>query len=281
MSGDYSREIERLAAAAASSRDAAQLAMPNAAAFDRFVILDEATSTQDEARVRCGGRAGMMVMALSQTAGRGRLGREWKHAAAKGVAATFVVNVGQCDAASASLRAGVAALDAANVNVPVSMSSETLGIRWPNDVVLRSATRRKLAGVLVERHGELLLIGIGINVLQERGDWPVQLQGSAISLAMLLAERDEGHAAAGLSIFAVAEHLVASLTWALAMAMPMVLDSWQRANVLRGATQTFEYNNARFTGVVEEIQPGSEIALRLVDGTRVLLPAMSTSMVHD
>ncbi len=61
-------------------------------------------------------------------------------------------------------------------------------IKFPNDVQLYG---RKVAGVLVEMRAQkeapyLAIVGIGINVNQSPEDFPSQLEGHAISLAMAL-----------------------------------------------------------------------------------------------
>src|SRR5205814_1051616 len=61
-------------------------------------------------------------------------------------------------------------------------------IKLPNDIHI---DRRKVAGVLVEMRAQegaqhLAIVGVGINVNQSSQDFPSELQGRAISLAMAL-----------------------------------------------------------------------------------------------
>ena len=61
-------------------------------------------------------------------------------------------------------------------------------IKLPNDVQIDG---RKVTGVLVEMRAQekalhLAIVGIGINVNQSRDDFPAELQGKAISIAMVL-----------------------------------------------------------------------------------------------
>ncbi|HLP85301.1 MAG TPA: hypothetical protein VK157_13210 [Phycisphaerales bacterium] len=240
---------------------------PAGAIIDRVELLSEASSTQDEARERCGNRAGLMVMALTQHAGRGRLGRDWRHAPGKGIAATFVLSPA-CPVGEVALRAGLAALAAAQSRVSVP-----LGMRWPNDVVLRSDYRRKLAGVLVERRDDLFFLGIGLNVLHQPADWPTNLAPRATSLA-LLGSRDE-------SIFPAARELITQVTRVVAQSIEELTRVWHAADVLIGTTQTFEHDRRRVTGVVEGIEPTSEIRVRTASGVIEHLPAQTTSMIHD
>lgn len=54
-------------------------------------------------------------------------------------------------------------------------------IKWPNDVL---AGGRKICGILCERKGDRVIVGIGLNVNQMQ--FPAELEGRATSLAMEL-----------------------------------------------------------------------------------------------
>jgi BirA family transcriptional regulator, biotin operon repressor / biotin---[acetyl-CoA-carboxylase] ligase len=111
-----------------------------------------------------GGREGQVLVAEEQTAGRGRLGRNW--VSEPGAALTFSVLL-RPDAWDAPdvpaarlgwlpLLAGVAVAVAVRA---VAKLDATL--KWPNDVLIGD---RKLCGILAERSGTAVVIGIGINV---------------------------------------------------------------------------------------------------------------------
>lgn len=124
------------------------------------------TALLDEARA---GRAGPHLrVAELQTAGRGRQGRPW--AAAAGASLTFSLRwprVPQAGWGGLSLVVGLAVAQALDPH------GDRLGLKWPNDVLLRDRAGpppgRKLAGILVETvglgtaHGAVV-IGIGVNV---------------------------------------------------------------------------------------------------------------------
>ena len=135
----------------------------------RVALFDEVASTMDEAH-RLGGEgapAGTVVVAGSQTAGRGRFGRRWVSDAAQGLWMTVLErDVDGAAFAVLSLRIGIAlapVLDAF-AGAPVS-------IKWPNDLIV---LRRKLAGILVEARWrgttpEWVAVGIGVNIVAPGG----------------------------------------------------------------------------------------------------------------
>jgi BirA family transcriptional regulator, biotin operon repressor / biotin---[acetyl-CoA-carboxylase] ligase len=98
------------------------------------------------------------LVALEQGAGRGRQGRTWVSAAGNFYGSTLV-RLGACDppAQTLSLAAGLALAEAIDVAVP----GQPLMLKWPNDLMLLG---KKLAGILLERNGERVAVGFGVNL---------------------------------------------------------------------------------------------------------------------
>lgn len=252
----------------------------------RVMVLAETESTQDAALRASADGVSSLVVADRQTGGRGRLGRQWvqgeaeeegkkqKAARGLGVAATFALVKRDVPPARLSIAAGLAACRACEVLVGgVGVGPSTgLGLRWPNDVVERSGSQRKLAGVLVEAKGETALVGIGINVRHEAEDFPAVLGGRAASTSML------GSAATRLEVLI---ELVRQFDRALAMDPESLAAEWSRRDILVGSRRTFEHAGHRYEGTVQGVQPTSHIDLVTEDGRRVQLPALTTSLVHE
>lgn len=106
---------------------------------------------------------GQVMLAEQQTAGRGRLGREWHSPLARNIYLSlgWQFDLPLSQLAGLSLVVGVAIAEALQplVKLPVA-------VKWPNDVYL---DRRKLGGVLIElvhnnEGNAAAIIGIGINV---------------------------------------------------------------------------------------------------------------------
>ncbi len=143
-------------------------------------------------------------------------------------------------------------------------------LRWPNDVIEPPGPReRKIAGILIERRGHLILLGIGLNVSQAERDFPAHLRERAASLRMLGADADRVHAA---------RCLTRRLVECLAEPPQSILADWQARDVLRGTEREFVCDGTRCRGVVESVSPLSEIVVRAPDGTLVRLPALTTSL---
>ncbi len=104
---------------------------------------------------------GLWLLADRQTAGKGRQGRVWQDGAGNFMGST-VVHPGFGDPAAATLAlvAGLAVHAAASEYLPAGFSAL---LKWPNDLLVGKA---KLAGILLEREGEAVIVGIGVNLAQ-------------------------------------------------------------------------------------------------------------------
>ena len=140
----------------------------------------ETGSTNDDARVlaRGGAAEGTVVLASTQTAGRGRLGRTWDSPAG---GAYF----------SAVLRPSVAPSQVSPLALVVGLGiARGLGrlgadvrLKWPNDVLLSGG---KVAGVLLEMTAEVdavewVVAGVGLNVTRPSGSEDAHPQAAYLS----------------------------------------------------------------------------------------------------
>ena len=100
------------------------------------------------------GRPGVLLVARSQTAGRGRRGRRWHSAPGAGLTFSLSARLGRL--AGLPLAAGIAVARALR-----GLGAEAVELKWPNDLVVRGA---KLGGILVQTRAKLTVIGVGINL---------------------------------------------------------------------------------------------------------------------
>lgn len=123
----------------------------------------DSTNTEVYRRLVAGDAPPFAVLAEQQSAGKGRRGRSWVSPYGQNIYYSLVVEfsggVRQCE--GLSLTVGVAVLETLR-----GLGIDSAGLKWPNDVLVSG---RKVAGVLVELHGDMVdacraIIGIGINV---------------------------------------------------------------------------------------------------------------------
>lgn len=140
---------------------------------------------------------GTLVLTESQTAGKGRRGRQWASPAGSGVWMTLILKP-KIQPASASMLTLVAAL--AVQRAVNRLTGLTALIKWPNDIVVNG---KKVCGILTEMSSEVdyihyVVVGIGINVNVE--GFPLELKETATSLYLETGRRCQRAALAAASL---------------------------------------------------------------------------------
>lgn len=126
------------------------------------------------------------ILALEQTAGRGRRGRAWVNPVGN-FAATLVLHPTEPPEVVA-LRSFVASLALYDAFVAVTGRPQGLSLKWPNDVLLNGG---KVAGILLESVGmarDIRHIGIGIGVNLKEAPGADQVEEGALRPVSLLSE---------------------------------------------------------------------------------------------
>ncbi len=149
--------------------------------FDR---LDSTNSYAKDLAAR-GAAEGTVILAGTQTGGRGRMGRSFSSPAGMGIYMSVILRP-DClpeELMHLTCCAGVAACRAVEQAAEISP-----GIKWTNDLVLE---KRKLGGILTEisvnahtRKVDWAVVGIGINGCQRPQDFPADIQNMACSLGL-------------------------------------------------------------------------------------------------
>jgi BirA family biotin operon repressor/biotin-[acetyl-CoA-carboxylase] ligase len=119
------------------------------------------------ARAAVGAPEGVVLAAEEQTAGRGRLGRNWVSPPRAALTFSLLVRPDTVPAARRGwlpLLAGVSVASAVRAAAGVEA-----WLKWPNDVLAGSA---KLGGILAEAAGDAVVVGIGLNVSTEPSELP-------------------------------------------------------------------------------------------------------------
>jgi BirA family transcriptional regulator, biotin operon repressor / biotin---[acetyl-CoA-carboxylase] ligase len=219
---------------------------------------------------------GVVVLTDSQTAGKGRLGRQW-------------VDVAGCNVLSSTLLRPLFPPHLLVMIGPlavVSAITNTCGvsatIKWPNDVLIGD---RKVAGILIEtshdRHGQLIaILGIGVNVKGE--DLPTlhPTQAAQYSGATTL-EAACGHEVSR-ELFIV--HLLQSLEADYMVLQQMVTEHsaqeleratrslrerWRQQLSTLGRSIQVQQGDTVLSGIAEDVDDNGELLLRRHSGELV------------
>ncbi len=200
-------------------------------------------------------REGDWLVAERQNAGRGRLGRLWDSPPGN-LYVSGLVELRESDPPASTLAfvAGLAAIDA--------MGSSTLSLKWPNDVLAGAA---KLAGILLERQGEGVVIGVGAN-LAHHPNLPDRPTMSLAALGVPLS--------ADTAIAALAPAFARWLTIWRTAGLPAIRAAWlDRAHPIGTALSAALPDGTRLDGSFDGLTPDCALQLRLADGTTRVIHA--------
>ena len=215
--------------------------------FQEVRVLLECDSTQDAARAL---GKGSVVTAGRQNAGRGRRGASWSDLEGAGIAVSFVVeHSGVARLSSASVLAVLDAMDA------MGGTFHEVGAKFPNDVVHRDG--RKMAGVLVETHADLAVIGIGVNVHMHHQENDF----STLSIEELSPNPTR---------ISILEKLVLSLDMRLSQSDEVLSHDFRTCHVLNGRKVDLEVSGERITGILRDADPFGSIEIETDSGKRTL-----------
>jgi BirA family biotin operon repressor/biotin-[acetyl-CoA-carboxylase] ligase len=142
----------------------------------------ETPSTQEIAKALAsqGVAEGTIVVAETQSKGRGRVGRQWSSPQG-GVYFSIILrpDMKPSEALRLPLVAGVAVAHAIKHGTKLYPR-----LKWPNDIMLGS---NKIGGILTEMNAEMdrldwVVVGIGLNVNTSHKSFPADVEGAATSL---------------------------------------------------------------------------------------------------
>jgi BirA family biotin operon repressor/biotin-[acetyl-CoA-carboxylase] ligase len=219
-----------------------------------------------------GAENGTVVIAESQTGGKGRLGRSW--ISPRGNLYLSVIlrpAVPVHKAPLVTLMGAVAVAAALHKHIGIAA-----GIKWPNDILVGG---RKIAGLLTEMSAEPdrirhIVLGIGVNVNMDLRELPPDVRRASSTVA----------AAAGKNIdrTGLLRELLAELDrWYQQFLKneAQVLTAWQERNVTLGNRVAVSGSGSRLEGVAHSIDADGRLILKMDDGALRTVAAGDVTLV--
>lgn len=216
-------------------------------------------STMDDARAgaAAGGQPGAVYLADVQTAGRGRLGRQWV-SAGDGLYATYHLAVRESPVVPLyAVAAALAVSDAIRETARLATD-----LKWPNDVLYRG---RKIAGILAEavhRDEVDIFLGVGVNIGST--SVPPELAATATSIEgeapASTPSREELLAAFSAALERHANQLTRSPTILIEQWRARLITIGQRVRLTAASGEVHE-------GEAVDVSQRGELIVRLANGT--------------
>ncbi len=177
-----------------------------------------------------GALTGEVVLAKSQSAGRGRLGKKWQSPAGKGLYFSLIVrpDIAIEDYPKITMTTGLAI-----AKVLERISKKDILLKWPNDIYISG---RKCCGILAEAsmlsefsHKRFAIIGIGLNVLTEKRDLPDDIKNKATSLFIETGVRFD----MGELLLAICDEVIEHIDTLERDGFKEILKEWQTRDILQ------------------------------------------------
>ena len=226
-------------------------------------VFERTTSTNDviEKLARDGVKEGVVVFAESQTKGRGRLGRKWMSPDRKGLWFSILLRPDLRPQETTQLTVATATAVRRAIECETGLRPE---IKWPNDLLLRG---RKVAGILTELTAELdrvkhVILGIGVDVNLNAGDFPPELRKLATSLKIELGETVSRSALA----VAMLRELDRDYERVCSGDFASVADEWEEHCTTLGRRVSLQTGERRMHGRAESLGEDGALLLRTEHG---------------
>ncbi len=228
----------------------------------------DSTNSEAERRLAAGQEAPFAVLARTQSAGRGRLGRKW-HSAGLGnlyVSLAFRPFIPPDRLKPFTVWMGLALC--AHVEKAHGLR---LGLKWPND--LQSPDGRKVAGMLTEARLDAdsvreLVFGLGLNLAGQPKDFPADLRATAGTLESALGAPLDANRVAAEAVAALfhAWEQFEEGAWTRAFRR-----LWARHDVLTGQSVRVGLRGDPVAGVVDGIDDEGSLILRTGGGRKAIV----------
>jgi BirA family biotin operon repressor/biotin-[acetyl-CoA-carboxylase] ligase len=204
---------------------------------------------------------GEVVVAEEQTDGKGRRGRRWSSPPGKNLYFSVVLRP-ELPPARASELTLVAAVALAETLRDAGVRAE---IKWPNDVQVGG---KKIAGILTELSADtekvhFVIVGVGVNLNAEAGDFPDDLRDTATSLKLARGQR----VLRALFTAALWTRLEQWLDKHAAEGFGPVREAWRELSATVGQEVLVKSEALELRGVAEDIDEQGALLVRKSDGS--------------
>ncbi len=214
-----------------------------------------------------GEKEGTVIISEEQTQGKGTKGRSWYSARKKGLYLSVILYPSSPDISLLSLMTGLAASDAIFSSLDIKIS-----LKWPNDLVWEG---KKLGGILCEsgylgNRVNYAILGMGLNVNHERGDFPEEIRQQAVSLK-LITEKDIDEEQLLGNLWQMLNHWYGQF---LLERREGIVNAFQEKSVLElGREVTVDMDGEKISGIYRGINPQGGLILESEGEKKILFSA--------
>lgn len=189
------------------------------------------TNTKAIELAEAGAAHGEIVRVETQTEGRGRLGKSWQSPPGKGLYFSIIVRpqLEPTEYPKLTMTAGLAIARSIEKRCGLEVN-----LKWPNDIYLSG---KKCGGILCEASlshmsevERFAIIGVGLNVLTQKNEFPEDLRDTATSIVM----ETGSHYEPDLLLSDIAKTILKEIVVLEQHGFSAILAEWRKRDFLKG-----------------------------------------------
>ncbi len=235
----------------------------------KIVVFKETSSTNDIAAEysRNPENHGMLIMAETQTEGRGRFKKKWHDKTGQNILCSLVLI--DCSVSASLLTLAIPLAVAHTIG---NIAGKKPKIKWPNDIYIGN---KKIAGILIETRNfaghYAFITGIGINCHQK--DFPDDLKNFSTGIDLETKTTCDRNIITKRLLHNIDEFL------SISEKIPSkITKEWKKFNDQVHKRITLNYKGKKFSGYCQDVDPEKGLILRLDNGGMAAFDALLSSI---
>jgi BirA family biotin operon repressor/biotin-[acetyl-CoA-carboxylase] ligase len=226
---------------------------------DRIICLGQTDSTNSRAKQLAadGAAEGTVVVAESQTSGRGRRGRSWFSPPGRSIYGSIILRPPMAPSRAPQITLMTAVAVARTLQETAGLNAT---IKWPNDILIAD---KKIAGILTEITTEMdvvdyVVVGLGVNINTTAADMPPDLRPIATSVRI-----ESGSPFSRIDLLcSLLHHFESSYDMLQRDGFKPIMAQWRKMSDIIGRPVYVDVLDVRHTGVVEAVDDDGVLVLK-------------------
>lgn len=230
-----------------------------------LICLNETDSTNLQAKAMAaqGAAEGTLVVAETQTCGRGRRGRTWFSPAGQSIYASIILRPPLVPAQAPQITLMTAVALAQTLSQAAGLDAK---IKWPNDILVHG---KKIAGILTEISTDMdavdyVVVGLGINVNTPKKEMPNEIRKIATSMMS-----HKGRPFSRVTVLcALLKNFERCYDQLIDDGFAPIMAKWRHMSDIIGQAVYVDVLDKRYTGIVAEVDDDGVLILEDAHGHR-------------
>lgn len=222
-------------------------------------VFQDTDSTNLQAKILAnqGAAEGTVVVADTQTHGRGRRGRAWFSPPGRSIYTSLILRPPMAPFQAPQITLMTAVAVTKSLNRKTGLNAK---IKWPNDILVQG---KKIAGILTEISTEMdvvdfVVVGLGMNIHTRREEMPSEIQDIATSIYI----ESETRVSRSTLLCSLLEDFEVCYEQLINEGFGPIMDQWRTMTDIIGQRVYVDVMNTRHIGSVQAVDDDGVLILK-------------------